>query len=475
MADVKNKPHNITWTRPTLPEGVSSGFSDVTFDALYERTLGPFNPDYIPLRILNLMRKDAQIALGLWAIKAPIIGANYDVEGPDKNIAAFVKQQIEDHRYRFFKNALNALDFGFQAFGIEWKIANYYRYRFTSDTKKDGTKEMKWRSRRKCYVIDNLVDLDPAYVAMVYQKKTGVFRGIKYDPTDKYDLTTARTYSTEMIYLNVFNEEYSDKSGNALLYYAYNAWYFCNMCYLGAMRYLDGKGNPPYVGTAPSKGDVKITGEDQVRSPSDFMGELLYKLRSGGNIVFPNVRDEKGNALYSLEELKVTDRSELFIDYINHFQTMKLRSLLLPEQMLIQEKQTGSYAQASQHSETASILLDYIMHTFIASLNTYLVPKMVQYEFGATAAVPRIIPKGISKESEALYRSIIEKIIQAQSSKGYAMQEGEKRLSDIVDSVKILEQVNIPVDYQKLKKAAVVTTPEGIVQVEGIEDDNDAN
>ena len=90
MAD-KTKPNVIKWRRPTDDlTTVVTGMTDVLFDLEFKRTHGPFNPNHVPLRLRNIMRKDPQVALGMWTIKAPIIGAQYTVEGPNADINSYV-------------------------------------------------------------------------------------------------------------------------------------------------------------------------------------------------------------------------------------------------------------------------------------------------------------------------------------------------------------------------------------------------
>jgi len=454
----KEKPPSIRIPRQAAGMMMQNNYLSLLFDSVYQRTHGPYNPDYLPTRLMKIMRKDPQMALGLAAMKSPIIGANYEIVCRDADISSFAQQMFDDMRYGLVRHNLNGLDFGYQAFVFKWVLQKKFRYQYKKQ-RKDGTWEKTNRSKQNVYILKKMYDLDPEKVSWLRDPKNNQLIGILYDNKIKYNM--------EQVYIYSFWEEFNVKTGSSLMYNAYTPWFFRNICYLSSMRYLERKGDPPYKGYAPMEGTVTVTGTDDAITPMQHMSSQMINLRGGGNVIMPALFDEDTKQpLFDVEEITTEDRAELFISYINMWQVMMLRALLLPEQMLTQIQQTGSYAQTESHTKTASIVLNAIMNDMLESMNKYMMPRMTKYHFGDNAPKVTIKAHGISKESIALYQSIVEKVLQLQASKNYR----GPLFNEMIDMTKLLENMNVPAQYQKLTLATAVVDNNGIQQVNNIKE-----
>lgn len=450
----------------SMPNNPTAGVTPATlwFNPYYYRTHGPYSPEMVPFNLMKIMRRDPMIALGFITMKSPIMGANYTFQCSNQKIADFIASQFERKKTRLLRLALNALDFGFQFFELSFEYQKTYYYDVMADTK--GGRVRKTRRRQNACVLKKARDLRHDLIEFVYDNYTNQFKGINYGSTAE---GTNGYIDVDRLWAFIYNEEFDEKQGNSLLLNAYRPFYNFNMTALFALRYLEKKGDPPLIGKAPPGQHVNESGEAP-KSSIKYTADQLGHLRGGGVAILPAVYDEKGNEMYDLRELETAaGRMEGFIEHLNYWDVQKARSILIPEQMMVQMKQTGSYAQAETHRNVASATLDTIMKQMCDSMNEYLIPKMVKYEFGENAPDCRIVPGDISRDSQQLFSSVIEKLLQIEHSKDYT----GRSIGNLLDHMKLLEKANLPIDEREAEK--YYTTPKGLIGVkdEGNNSDKD--
>src|SRR3954463_5521745 len=75
------------------------------------RTVGRFDPTYVPLAQRYKMREDPMIKLGLQYIRTPIINADYHMESSDLQIAAFALGAYQKIHVRLMNQLLTSMAF----------------------------------------------------------------------------------------------------------------------------------------------------------------------------------------------------------------------------------------------------------------------------------------------------------------------------------------------------------------------------
>jgi len=371
---------------------------------------GP-KPGAVPVRILKKMRVDAQIALGLSAVKAPVTGVSWWAASRNEEAARFVEAALSPVWTQILRTSLASVDFGFQAAEKVWEVRDV-EYDFAGG-----------RRLRRGAVIRKLRDLDPEGVTITVDDR-GDFAGVR---------TGESFIPAEKSFVMTLEKEWGNLYGRGRLEAAYEPWYWGSVMYMFANRYFERKGDPAIIGRAPAEERTDAEG-NRVRT-LDEAARVISSLRSGGTAVFPDERDESGNLRWAFEYLVDDKRADMFIAYIEHLQVMKLRAILVPERMMTQDSSTGSYAMASEHTETFLRNEEGLLSEIIEHVNRYIVRPLVEFNFGAGVEV-RIETGGVRRKNEALLKEILFKVIDAEGS-------GKSRTAEMVDAVKLLEQLNV--------------------------------
>jgi hypothetical protein len=228
-------------------------------------------------------------------------------------------------------------------------------------------------------------------------------------------------------------KEWGNLYGQSRLEPAYEPWYWASVMYLFANRYFERKGDPAIIGRAPAEERIDSEG-NRVRT-LDEAARVISSLRSGGTAVFPDERDDSGNQRWSFEYLVDDKRADMFISYIEHLQVMKLRAILVPERTMTQDASAGSYAMASEHTETFLRNEETLLSEIVEHVNRYIVRPLVEFNFGPGVDA-RIETGGVRRKNESLLKDILFKVIDAEAA-------GKSRTAEIVDAVKVLEQLNV--------------------------------
>ena len=73
--------------------------------------MGYYNSADLPLNVLDMMRRDYQVALGMSIVKFPISQLSYTVNCKSPKIRAFIKQNLENKWSSIIRDCLKSLDF----------------------------------------------------------------------------------------------------------------------------------------------------------------------------------------------------------------------------------------------------------------------------------------------------------------------------------------------------------------------------
>jgi len=239
-------------------------WTDITTAAL-----GAFSPGEVTHAVRKRMRRDGQIALGLAAIKAPLMGVTWWVECEDAAVAALVEAVLKPLWRELMRSSLNAIDFGFQAHEKVWAI------RPLVVTDRDGRRHRF----EQAAVLRALRDLDPEYVTMLADE-TGRFAGFQYGREEDGVVVPA-----EKAYVVTVGKEWGNLYGASRLDPAYEPWYWASVMYMFCNRYFERKADPAVVATGPAEERVDAFGT--ATYALEHLDRLAANLRSGGTVTLP--------------------------------------------------------------------------------------------------------------------------------------------------------------------------------------------
>jgi len=376
--------------------------------------VGPYNPAQVGVEVKKRMRLDPQIALGLAAIKAPVMNVTREggwwIEGRDPDLVAVVAELARPLVRPLIRSALNAVEFGHQAHEKVWALralngATFYTYR-------------------------KLKDLEPGTFEL-YADEHGRYAGLRQPHM-------AAPIPPEKTFVMTLNKEWGNLYGRGRLDAAYEPWYWSSIIYLFANRYFERKGDPAVKAHAPS--EVRPNPETGAEEHNlDAIGRSLARLRSGGSISLPDERDEHGNRRWDVEYLLDDQRGDMFKSYLEHLDAKKLRALFVPERALTQDGRVGSHAAARQYADTFLLMESGLLQDIVGQVNEFVIGPLVEMNFGPAARGEgvRLATTGIGRQNEELLADVLRLAVEAEKS-------GSKT-AELIDRIKLLEELNVPV------------------------------
>lgn len=361
--------------------------------------LGQYTPPWVPYWILKIMREDPQLSLGMGAIKSVFFGIDYRFSGGDPKARAFLNKTIIEAPWfdRLKLSILNSLDFGFQSHELLWDMQDVL-------FDEDGPGGTEPTNLLEANVVDDFVDLDPEEVSTI--------------DIDKYRQMTGITLGGQLLSVSIPAEkvlhathlfEWSNHWGNSQLKRAYLPFLWVNHLSGHHVRYMEGKANPPYKGTAPVR---QLTDDAQSlaqvgRDSIEVLSEQMTALRGGGAAALPWEPDEKGNNKWSIEVLQDSGRADMFVTSINHLQALKLRAIWLPDRAATQDTATGSFAMADAHIELFLSILEGVKRNTILRAISELGRRVVRANYGKTTSMPSAVGSDLSRQKQALMAELV--------------------------------------------------------------------
>lgn len=400
--------------------------------------LGAYTPDDVPMRVRKLMRRDSQIHLGLQTLKSPLFGIEYYARGGSPRAAAYLRAVLLKTSVLsdVLWSILRSLDFGFS-------VAELVYDQGPLEIDLDG------RGPEPAVTVPNAVSIqrvrgfEPESCEL-YADETGALSGVK---------VSGQSLLPDQVLFAVNQHEHEDPAhpakgllGEAVVDRVYPHFYSCAVNVHSLNRYLDSKGNPPLIATAPNewRNGKNARGEDEPAFHCmTVLNEALLALKNGGVCSVPAEFDKDGNPLWSIQTLDVKDRVEQFLPSIQYDQTMKLRGMGVPERTVTQDSTVGSFAMSDTHLDTFLAGLEVTkVRTVLGALNV-LARRLVRLTFGAAEPCPEI-------DATQLSRAKIEtllKTLQATLGTVHTLPDGRQFTTEqLLDPVGMIRAANLPMN-----------------------------
>jgi hypothetical protein len=419
------------------------------------------------------IRKDPQVALGLAAIKAPVMASfeSIRVDCKDPVIRGFIHQVLMNESggilRRAVYTALKSLEFGFIAHEKVWK--NNVKVEFTVEP--DGGDSQPYvETFHNATILADVCDLDPEYTDLKVDGTSGDYFGLSYGFGGGGILPAERSW------LVTHDKEFGNLRGTSVVDQIYDPWYWCDIMYLFCNRYYERKATPPIKGRAPT---AVTDSNGQVVTGVEVFSSMLETLISEGVIVLPSETQGEGRSerpLWDVEYMADDKRGEMFIAYITHLQTLKLRGMLIPEMVVEKGGTAGTYGMARAHTDTFIGMLTLILEEVLQHVNRWLIPELVSHNFGPDAppcSIDTLVKIGERKD---LLEQLLLEVIKSEA------RVGALDTSRIVDVVALLRQLNVNTqqrrdlpDYETIMKQKQKVADAQKGQVEALKEQVAAN
>lgn len=333
--------------------------------------LGVYNPDVIPYEIYDRMAQDPTIALGLSVIKNTPAGLNWRIECSDEKQRTFITSIVKNIYRDTIISLSDAVRIGV---AIGEKVWEYKPIKIYSKNAK-GNKIKVFDDNY--WVLDKIKFVHPRTLRIKLDKK-GNFDGV-------IQRISGRTVNvkSDKIVIYSHNIQFGNYYGTSRLKNVYPAWYWSSVLNQFLLKYMERKGMPLTEIKAPPGSRTDDRG-----NKVDNMTHALkvgQAAMSNSVVVLPSEFSKDGNKeLWSFRHIPDDQRGDMFIQILNHMDTLKLRGLFIPDKM-------GLASDGSPHSASGSSAgdsLDVFIMTEQSVINdienifdTQIIPQIQAYNF----------------------------------------------------------------------------------------------
>lgn len=327
--------------------------------------------DTISIATYRKMREDYQISACLNVLAFTIQKMDWYLIGEDEKVKDFCEKSIKKIWNQLVKVMVKSFWAGYSP----------------------ATKVFEYDENLKGINYKEIRDLAPESCRVKIDKNGG-FDGFKQFPgqSNQQDIN----YKYAFWFTNQM--ENGDLYGKSMLKAAYKPWYYSEIIHLFANRYYERFGEPAVVGRAPIADIVKDSNGNAVDAINSIKsaGEGL---KSHSVLGIPSDRDENGNFLFDISYLESQMRGVDFDTYLKRLDMEKSRAVFVPD-LLLGTGRVGSYELGKEHKATFITGLMGLFDDFGNSIEKYILPQLVEYNFGSSVQIPEFSYLPLTKTSE---------------------------------------------------------------------------
>lgn len=460
--------------------------------ALQDSLGQPFNNERIPLSKLKLMRRDPMLAFGLHYQKMPKVKAPWYMKSTDVQVAAFMDGAIRPIIASLIVAIEQKKEFGFQAIAKRFALKAPDTTYLDPDT---GKEVAAWDSTGgiEPVTFKKFVPLPPEGVEPIFDEGTGEFAGIKYKPPkgsasvgQKAKGAGGSSGEVELdIYhslwvTNAIESVFGNMFGYPLIGHAYPYWWSYWFRWAIADRAFEKKGDPAVIVRHP-QGEIDL-GNGETIANQDYALLMGERLRAGASIALPsepytNFEDRPSTVReWEIEFLKGGIEMEAFDKSFEYMDVMKLRSIFVPEQALIEGGGGTSSRNVAEEMFEGLIEGQTMDMTEITQVvNDYLIPHLMLINFPqqyAAGVSCKMVVQGFSSTDTEILSSVIQLVGQTEPEKlGVDIRAALKQLGIPLLSQKGYEQSLTEAAEKAAKEGpqtvAPTSTTAGVVPVKG--------
>lgn len=373
--------------------------------AFIRNNIGEFDPENISIARRHQMRRDPMIQLGLHYCKFPLIRSKWSIECADPRIAAGLTEIIREVKSSYTRSMLMALDFGFQGSLKQFELGKID----AEYIDEQGNTQPVWDAGPvQPMVLGNLLPLLPEWTRV--EIEDGAFVGINTmfsssDPDDQKFVPIEWCLWS----VNEFEENWRSYYGYPRTGYAYRYWWSYWFRFYMEDRHFEQDADPALMIQYPPG-----LSDDGKKTNREVALEIGNDLRGGATIAWPSDVhvDEQGKGtttpLWAAEFLQGGENLDAFRQSNEYLDVMKLRSVLVPEQALVEGKGgTSSRNVGATYGEIFQQSLGQMAEDLDKQWNDHVIPQLVEANWGADAPKARIQTSGFDEEDLTLANELI--------------------------------------------------------------------
>ena len=405
----------------------------------------PFDVSSVPLSKLYQMRRDPMIAFALMYVKVPLVRAPWYIQSESAQISAFVDNALRQIYGRLIFQFCTSMEFGFQAIEKRFELSSPDWKYYNDET---GKQELAWPDQDvKALVWKPFISLPPESVSPKWNN-SGEFDGISFNSANigVYGSQALRWDSEQIKNIDIehalwITNEKDSVFGSLWRYprigYAFRYWWSYWYAWALSDRHYEKDADPATLVRYPEGRVLDDDGNEvDMRSLALQLGE---DVRSGSTIAMPSKAaldmDGKTTGRYEWDIAHVTSGGnfQAFSDRFNYLDVMKLRSIMVPENSLIE----GSGGTSSRNVADAMGDIFYesqavTMADIDDHINRFIIPQIVVRNFPEYTGEVKKVTRGFSQADISLAKQIVQLIGQTDPNKLE------------VDVRTILEQAGVP-------------------------------
>jgi len=341
-----------------------------------------YNTEDIAISTLRKMRDDYQISACLNVLTFTIQKMDWYLIGGDERTKSFCEKSIRKIWNQLVKIMGKSFWAGFSP----------------------ATKVFEYDEINKGINYKQIRDLAPENCRLKVDEN-GNFNGFVQYPGQAYQQLVPSKYA--FWYANQIED--GNLYGRTMLKAAYKPWYFSEIIHLFANRYYERFGEPAVITRGPATEtvkDVNGTAVDAVAS----MKAAGEGIKNHTVIGVPSDRDESGNYLFDISYLESQMRGVDFDTYLKRLDMEKSRAIFVPD-LLLGTGRVGSFELGKEHKATFITGLMGMMDDFSEYIDKYIIPQLVEYNFGTGTEKPEFAYLPLTKTSEDSLVAIIQNFV----------------------------------------------------------------
>jgi len=385
----------------------------------------PFDNQAIPLSKLTQMRRDPMIAFALMFCKVPLVRAQWYIKSQDARIAAFIDAELRKIWGRYVLASANDMDYGFspivKRFALDRPQTTYI------DKSQGEPQELPvWDSDVDAVVWKPFMPVNPQKATPAWTRD-GDFNGFYINqPSKGFNTSPNQPPDVPLDYALWSTNEKDSVFGNIYGYprtgYAFRYWWSYWYRFALSDRAFERFADPAIIVYHPPDDIDERTGEEATYSDDALtIGE---DVRSGDTVAMPNSMimgyDDRGTGLRQWEIKAMEGRPDF--DALNtafeYLDIQKVRAIMVPEQAFLEGRGgTSSRNVAATMGDAFQESMAVKMAEIVDQTNRFVIPQLVELNFGAGAARCEVVSKGFDPQDIDTMRQIVQLVGQTSPDK----------------------------------------------------------
>ena len=303
---------------------------------------------------VEIIRRDYQVALGLYFIKAPLFTLEWTIKSKNAEVVKYLDKTMKDFWKPNILKVLKACEYGYSGGECIFKL------------KEDGLiyfetlKEFHPRDLRVLTVNNNYVGMRVKHITNAEDCDLAAPKAFFFAMDREFG-----SYYGRSLLLNIWDSWFEKRSKDGAIDIR-RLWFYKNAYSGGIIRH-------------PIKDYVMPDGS--VYPAREMAREQAERMKTGAVIAFPNVKDESGNYQWTYETPHINGNATEIREYPKDLDNEILRGLGIPDTVVTDPNGGGSYAGRRVPERAFYVRLEMIVAQIMTNLKNQLLINLVKMNF----------------------------------------------------------------------------------------------